>query len=421
MSATDEFDIDADLPVEPAKAAQYLLYTIAGFLLFALVWAATAELDRVTRGQGRVVPSSRLQEVQYLEGGIVKEILVRAGQQVKARDILIRLDPKQRHAEYLQGRDGRNLLTARILRLEAGVKGTPLTFPDALDRAAPEITADERQQYAAWIDEFEAALRVEEAKLEDAEAAHSYAREAMALASEENAMIAPLVAKGIEPQIELLRARQRRATALGETQRAEIAVRSATSAVARVRNSFTATAADELARAKAEMASISGELPALEDAVERTAVRSPIDGVVNRVLVATIGGVVQPGQTIVEIVPNGETPLIEAQIKPSDIGFLRIGQEAKVKISAYDASIYGSLDAYIETISPDAIQDEDTGERFFVIKVRTKETALQTSDGPLRIFSGMAAEVDVLNGKRTVLAYILTPLTKVQNKALRDK
>ncbi|MEQ8177300.1 MAG: HlyD family type I secretion periplasmic adaptor subunit [Amphiplicatus sp.] len=435
MTDYSDLAIDDALPIEPAKAAKILLYVIAGLFVLAFVWAATARLDRVTRGQGRVVPSNQLQEVQYLEGGIVKEILVKAGQQVKAGEILVRLDPTQFNAEFAQGREGFNLAAARVRRLSAEAEQKDLAFSEELLSAAPDVAADERSLYEARMAELNASLEVEGSKLaqrkqslEDAKVARDYAQQSLDLASEELAMMKPLVAKGIEPQIELLRTRQRESTARGEVHRAEIAVERAAAEVAeaenemiRIRRTFTANVADELSKAKAEYGELSGGLPAIRDKVERTEVRAPIDGVVNRVLVSTIGGVVQPGETIVEIVPSEDSMVVEARIKQDDIGFLSIGQAARVKLSAYDSGVYGALDAKIESISADAIEDEKTGDRYYLIKVRTDQNVIRTKGGDLQILPGMGAEVDILNGKRTVLAYILKPLVEVQNKALREQ
>jgi adhesin transport system membrane fusion protein len=420
LALTSDVDIDSALPIEPSKAAQYLLYAIASLLFVTLLWASVARLDRVTRGDGKFVPSNHLQQVQYLEGGIIKEILVKPGADVKKGDVLVRVDPTRINAEMSQGKNGYNALAARIARLEAAAAGRALVFPAGLERAAPDIAANERKLFDARKSEFDSALAVEAAKLAEAEAALSYAIETHALADQELAIVAPLVARGIEPKLELIRARQRAAAALGEKQRAEIAVKSATSETERIRSTYFASLADELAKAKAEMSGISGELPALQDKVARTDVRSPIDGVVHRVLVATIGGVVQPGQTIVEVVPHGDTPLVEAKIKPADIGFLRVGQEARVKVSAYDSSTYGAIDGRIETVSPDAIENEKDGQRHFLITVRLEDEAFRTKDGALPLMPGMAAEVDVLNGKRTVLAYLLKPIAEVSNKALQE-
>lgn len=433
--AEDPLAIETALPIEPARAARILLYAIAGLFLVAFLWAATARLDRVTRGTGRVTPSSQLQEVQYLEGGIVKEILVKAGDKVKAGEILVRLDPTQVSADFVQNRDGYNLLYAKTARLEALAAGAPLVFPDGLAGSAPGIVADERALYTARMEELAASLDVEASKLaqrrqslEEARVALDFAGQTQRLAAEELAMMDSLVAKGIEPQIELLRARQRASAARGEAERARLAaaragleVGEAESEIVRIGKTFAASVADELSKAKAEFAAVSGGLAALEDKVTRTEVRAPIDGVVNRVLVSTIGGVVAPGETIVEIVPSEDTLLIEAEIKPADIGFLRVGQKARVKITAFDSAIYGSLDGHIEWISADAVDDAKKEERHYLIRVRTDKSAIETRKGALRIMPGMAAEVDILNGKRTVLAYLMTPLARVQNNALREE
>lgn len=428
-------ELDAALPIEPAKAAQYLLYIIAGFIVLTLVWASLAKLDRVTRGAGWVVTSNQLQELQYLEGGIVKEIRVSAGDKVDAGELLVRLDPTQMNAAYVQGQDEFNALAARIARLEAEAELKPVTFPPELAAAAPGVVMNERKLHQARQEELNASLGIEQNKLDqrrngldDARVALATAKEAHQLAAEELSIMEKLVAKGIEPKVELLRARQREATAKGEAQRAEIAISrlefeiaEAEGEVDRIRKTFTAVAADELTKAKGEMEELKGELPALQDKVARTDVRAPVAGVVNRVLVSTIGGVVAPGETIVELVPSEDTLLVEAKIKPADIGFLRVGQQAKVSITAYDSSLYGSLDGVIETISPDAIKDEKTEERFYNIKVRTSAEALKSRRGDLQILPGMAAEVAVLNGKRSVLAYVIKPVADLNKKALKDQ
>ncbi len=428
-------DIDEEMPIEPAKAAQYLLYVIAALVILTLAWASLAKLDRVTRGQGWVVTSNQLQELQYLEGGIVKEILVSAGDRVEAGDVLIKLDPTQMNVAFAQGQDGYNALSAKIARLEAEASMSPLKFPKELEKASPQVVANERQLYDARAAELAASLEIEQKKLDqrknsldDARVALETAKEAAILAAEEHRIMETLVGKGIEPQVELLRAHQRDAAARGEMQRAELALRriqleigEAEGEIQRIRKAFSAKAADELNQAKADLEELKGELPALQDKVARTDVRAPVAGVVNRVLVSTVGGVVAPGETLVELVPSEDSLLVEAKIKPSDIGFLHIGQEARVSISAYDSSLYGSLDGFIETISPDAIEDENTGERFYNITVRTTAESLKSNRGDLKILPGMAAEVAILNGKRSVLAYLIRPMSVMSEKALRDK
>lgn len=427
-------EIDDMLPMEPSKAAQMLLYVIVGLVVLTLVWASVARLDQVTRGRGWVVTSNSLQEVQYLEGGIVKEILVSAGERVKAGQLLVKLDPTQMNAEFSKGRAEFNALSARITRLESESSLEPLRFSEAFVAAAPEIVSRERALYNARADELSSALEIAQKKsdqrqrtFEDAKVAFETAKEAFALADQELKIVRKLADKGIEPRVELIRAQQREATARGEMQRAEIAVsraeleaQEADGEVERVRTTFAAKAAEDLNTARAEYASLKGELPALEDKVARTDVRAPVAGVVNRVLVSTLGGVVSPGETIVEIVPSEDTLLVEARIKPADIGFLSIGQEAKVSITAFDSTVYGSLDGAIETISPDAIEDEKTGDRYYNVRVRTTAEALEGKRKNLRIIPGMAADVAILNGKRSVLAYIMRPLSRVRDNALRE-
>ncbi len=428
-------DVDEAMPIEPARAAQLLLYIIAGFFFCTVVWASVAKLDRVTRGQGRVVTSNQLQEIQYLEGGIVKEILVAPGDRVAEGQLLVKLDPTQMSVEFTQGQEGYNQLAARIARLEAEAALQPVLFAPDFEAGAPRIAANERALYQARQAEFTASLSVAISQLdqrretlEDSKVVLKTAGEAHRLAEEEHAIMRQLVGKGIEPQVELLRARQREAAALGDLQRAQISVsRSALEAteaeseIDRIKKGFSAKAADELNKAKSEFEDLKGELPALQDKVARTDVRSPVAGFVNRVLVSTIGGVVTPGETIVEIVPSEDFLLVEAQIKPADIGFLHIGQNAKVSISAYDSSLYGSMSGEIETISHDAIQDEQSGEWYYTIKVRTTAESLSSRRGDLKILPGMSADVSVLNGKRTVLAYLMKPLANIGDKALRDK
>ena len=428
-------DIDEAMPIEPARAAQYLLYTIAGFFFVALVWASVAKLDRVTRGQGRVVTSNQLQEVQYLEGGIVEEILVSSGDRVTEGQVLVKLDPTQMSVEFTQGQEGYNQLAARIARLEAEATLQPVSFAPNFEADAPRIAANERALYDARQAELEASLSVAVSKLnqrrqtlEDSKVVLKTAKEAHRLAAEEHSIMRRLVDKGIEPQVELLRARQREAAALGDLQRGQIAVNrieletvEAAGEIERIKKGFSASAADELNKTKAELEDLKGELPALQDKVARTDVRSPVAGLVNRVLVSTVGGVVAPGETIVEVVPSEDTLLVEAQIKPADIGFLHVGQGAKVNITAYDSSVYGSMNGEIETISPDAIQNEQTGEWYYTIKVRTTGETLSSRRGELKILPGMSADVSVLNGKRTVLAYLIKPLSNIGDKALREK
>lgn len=421
--------------IKPSLMAQLILLTIGVFVLLFFVWAAIAQVDEVSRGTGKVIPSRQLQVVQNLEGGIIKEVLVERGQSVKRGQVLMRMDQTQLAADYLHGQEGYNALVAKIARLQGEVAGHAPQFAAALERSAPAMVQSELALYSARQAELLANLNVGQAKLAQAERAVSEAevqtqttRQALALAEQEVKLLTPLVQKGIEPQVELLRAQGRVTQASGDysaaqlgTERVRAAVSEAQYDITSVRERFRSKSVEELTEAKAQLAGMGRELPALEDKVTRTDVRAPIAGTVNRILVTTIGGVVRPGEPLVEIVPSDDTLVVEAHISPKDIGQIATGQSATVKITAYDSAIYGGLKGSIEYISPDSISDPKTGELYYLIHVRTEGDSLKEKGGTdLEITPGMVAEVDVLGRKRTILDYILTPITRITDKAMRE-
>lgn len=408
--------------LEPSRAANLLLYVIAAFICLFVLWAALARVDEVSRAQGRVIPSRQLQVVSNLEGGIVRDILVRQGEKVEAGQPLLRLDATQFSAQFTKEQEGYNALVARITRLQAEVDGTTPQFPPGLVTTSPALVAAERSLFQARQSELAAALSVANSKLEQAQVAVATRAQAKALADRELTLIAPLVEKGIEPQIELLRAQSAASQANGEYRGAQSAVREAAYEAQSVRQQFRAKSVDDLTAAKAELAGMGRELPALQDRVTRTEVKAPISGTVNRVMVATVGGVVKPGEPLVEIVPSDDTLVVEAKVSPADIAFVHPNQRAQVKLTAYDYSIYGSLEGQVVRISPDAVlTDERTGETHYLVRVRTEGRLLDSNGRPLAITPGMVAEVDILGEKRSILSYILSPIQRVGGKALREK
>ncbi len=423
-------------PIQPALVSRLLLWIVAALTGSLLLWAALANVDEVATAQGRVVPSRQLQIVSNLEGGTVKAILVRAGATVRAGQPLLQLDGAQFSAEFGKTSATFQALTARVARLEGEVAGRAPAYPAALTGSAPQIVANERALYAARTADQSAAASVEQARLEQAERALGQAQVeagmragAVALADSEVAMLTPLVTKGIEPRIELTRALAAQAQARGAASGGALAVSRARGAVAEarsglrgVRERYRSQSAESLTSARAELAAQGVTLPALQDRVTRTEVRAPIAGTVNRVLVATVGGSVRPFEPLVEIVPLNEALVVEADLKPADVAFVRIGQHATVKLTAYDYSVYGALDGIVERVSPDAIVNERSGESHFTIRVRTRQGSLKAQDGsPLPVGAGMMAQVDVLGHKRSVLSYLLTPVSKLSDNAFREK
>lgn len=422
--------------IEPSRVSKIMLWTIATMTAVLLLWAGFARVDEVASAQGRVIPSRQLQIVSNLEGGVVKAILVRSGMKVKAGQPLVQLDQTQFTAEFGKTNETYNALVARVARLQGEVSGHAPNFPAGLSASAPLLVATERALYSARLSDLSAASSVEMAKLEQAQRglgqaeveASTRALGATA-ADREVAMIAPLVAKGIEPQIELMRAQTAQAQARGAAQGTALAIRRARSAVAEaqsglraVRERYRSQAVEQLTVARADLGGQGSTLPAVQDRLSRTEVRAPIAGTVNRVMVATIGGTVRPGEALVEIVPLDDAMVVEADVKPADIAFIHPGQKASVKLTAYDYSVYGALSGVVERISPDAIVNERTGESHYTIRIRTKESSLKAQDGSdLPIGAGMIAEVDVLGHKRSILSYLLTPMSKLRDNAFREK
>lgn len=408
--------------IEPSRAANLLLWVIAAFVAIFVAWAALARVDEVSRAQGRVIPSRQLQVVSNLEGGIVREILVRQGQKVVAGQPLLRLDATQFSAQFTKEQEGYNALVARITRLQAEVDGSYPQFAPGLITTSPALVAAERSLHQARQSELAAALSVASSKLDQAQAAVATRAQAKALADRELTLIEPLVEKGIEPQVALLRAQSAASQANGEYRGAQAAVAEANSELRSIREQFRTKSVDDLTAAKAELAAMGRELPALQDRVTRTELRAPISGTVNRVLINTVGGVVKPGEPLVEIVPSDDTLVVEARVAPADIAFVHPDQKAQVKLTAYDYSIYGSLAGEVERISPDAVLvDERTGETAYLVRVRTNGRLRDSNGRPLAITPGMVAEIDLLGEKRSILSYILSPIEKIGNKALREK
>ena len=422
--------------IKPRQASTILLWVITGFVLLFFIWAAFAELERTVRGMGRVIPSSQLQIISNLEGGIVSQILVRQGQLVRTGDPLVRLDPTMTGAEFGSGEATLSALMVKIARLQAEIRGQNPVYPAAINPVmADQIRIEQALHFSRMADlaslSSAAESRVTQAGRAVAEAQATYeARvEAREARQAEVRILRPLVERGIEPRLSLAQAESAAAVAASEAQaaaatiqRASASVSEARSALAQISQEWRAQAANELASAQAELSARQRALPALANRLERTVVRAPLPGRVNRVLVTTRGGSVSPGAPLVEIVPSEESLLIEARVRPADIAFVRLNQPAKVAITAYDRAVYGTLDGRVVAMSPDAVVEERTGESYYLVRVRTSSNSLNDPRGrPMPIGAGMIAEVDLLGDTRTVLQYILSPITRLGETALREQ
>jgi membrane fusion protein, adhesin transport system len=415
------------------------LLTMATFICVVslLTWAHFAVLDEVTRGQGTVIPSSKTQVIQNLEGGILAEILVQEGDIVEPGDILVRIDNTVAEANFRDAESQRFVLLATVARLEAELAGRDLDMPQEVRDKAPAAADDQEALFTLRQNQLAAQTRVLESqasqrKQEIAEMGtkRTQLERNLELARQENSITEPLVKKGVLPRLDLIRIQRQIADLEGQLAtvrqsipRLQTAAAEAEQRIDELILTHKAEVSDELNKAKADLKSISETLFAGSDRVKRTEVRSLVRGTVKELKHNTIGGVIRPGEDIVEIVPLDDTLLIEAKIRPRDIAFLHPGQKATVKITAYDFSIYGGLDADLERISADTIRDDETrdGERFFRVYLRTKTNSLLHQGKELPIIPGMTATVEILTGKKTVLDYLLKPLLKARDQALRER
>lgn len=424
---------DADwarLDQEPLRARAMLRW--AFFVIVALVvWAAYAEIDEVTKGQGRVIPSSQLQVVQAVDGGVVEEILTREGETVEAGQVLLRIDPTRFVASLRENRAEYLALQARSVRLSALSEGRPFEPSAELLAAIPEIVEQERVHYRSSLDGLEAQLGIarqqlsqRNEELREVTTARDNAARSLALTTRELDVTKPLVGAGAVSEVELLRLerdvnrfRGDRDQAEAQIARLKAAIREANRKVEDVDLSFRNKVRSELSEVSAKLGSLSEGSLALADRVKHAEVKAPVRGTVKRLLVNTLGGVVQPGAEVVEVVPLDNALVLETKITPRDIAFLRPGQKAMVKFTAYDFAIYGGLEAELEQIGADSVLDEE-GNAFFLVRVRTLEKSLGEN---LPVIPGMVAEVDILTGKKSILSYLLKPVLRAKANALTER
>jgi len=411
-----------------------LLLLIAAFIGIALWWASVAEIDEVTRGQGKVVPSSKVQIIQNLEGGILADVLVSEGQMVEKGDVLLKIDDTRFSSSFRESKLTYWELLARTARLSAESEGKPLELPEELMINQPELAAEERGLYQSrqlqlqsTIDVLKRQAEQRRQELVEKQARQQQLSRSFELSNQELQMSEPLLAAGVMSEVEILRLKRTVNDLRGEMESNRLAIPRIRSSIDEVQQKineavtrFESEAARELSEVRAEMERTEESVSALKDRVTRTNVRSPMKGTIKRLMINTIGGVIQPGMDLVEIVPLEDNLLIEAQIRPADIAFLRPGQEAIIKFTAYDFSIYGGLEAKLVRISADTITNEED-ESFYLIYLRTEQNFIKSSMGELGIIPGMTVTVDILTGEKTVLDYLLKPILKAKNEALRER
>jgi adhesin transport system membrane fusion protein len=436
-SADDDFVTDAGMAIRnrSVRGEGLLLWIVAAVIALFLVWAYFAVLDEVVRGTGKVIPSSQVQVIQNLEGGIVEQIHVREGEVIEAGQVLITIDDTRFDASLQESRLRSLTLEAKLLRLQAEAEGLE-TLPavsETISEELPRVAAQQRALFDERLRGREANRRILQEQLAQkrqaiAELAARVDRlsGSLELTREELEVTRPLRDQGAVSEVEVLRLQRQVNDLGGELAEARLALPRVEAELAEVEQRLVEFDARNREEIRAELNEVAGELEALNagnvalaDRVQRTQVRSPIRGIVKALQVRTVGGVVQPGMDLVEIVPVGDSLLVEARVNPRDIAFLRPGLDAKVKLTAYDFAIYGGLDAQVELISADTFIEEE-GEPYYLVRVRTQEPSLKRGGEVFPIIPGMTAEVDILVGEKSVLSYLLKPVLRARDTALRE-
>lgn len=425
------FMTDDELPLHK----HMLLVIMFIFFAVAIIWASFARLDITARGEGQVIPSTKIQSIQNLEGGIIEQFFVKEGDRVEKGQLLVRLTDVDAQSN-LGSNEAKYLgLMAAIVRLQAEADGKPMVaFSKEMMEKAPQSVAEELRAFSANKDKVNGQTLVLEQQLSQRRqevnelTRHaSDVRGVIALQQERKNMVMPLIQRGSAPKIESVQIeqeiREKQTELNGITQaipRANSAIAEAEARIAELKKTAIAQAQMELAAKTAEMSTVKQTLGALEDRKDRTDIKSPVKGIVKDFKINTIGGVVKPGDAILEVVPLGDQLIVEAKIKPQDIARLRPGLPATVKFSAYDWAIYGGLKGEVTDISADTIKNEK-GESFYRVRVRTFENQLKRKGEVLPIIPGMVTTVDILTGQRTVMQYLLKPVAKTLEYSMHEK
>ena len=445
MSQKQKFSFDANdyqfmrsvsaavLEDTPNRLRSVLIFWLVTVLVFFL-WAALAPIDEIVRGDGKVIPGGENQMIQHLEGGMVSAINVRVGQKVKADDILLRVDNLKSSSTYESSQYKSAELRAKIVRLRAESTGGSFEPSEADMQNIPMQIMQERSLFISNQERLKSQIASlqdlnsqKKSELIEAQGRINEQKHALDLIREEVEISEPMVAQGIKPRVEFLKL-QRELSDVSERYnavRASIprlrsAINETNSKMREARSEYVTKARLELNEAVTESQRVGAESSALADQVTRTVIKSPINGIVQKLYVNTVGGVIKPGDNLIEIVPTEGGLLVEAKIKPSDIAFIYPGQKAVVKVTAYDFSIYGSLDGVVSTISPDTETDEKENV-YYVVRVQTNKKYLGSKEKPLKIIPGMMVNVDVITGEKTVLEYILKPLLRAKQYTFSER
>ena len=436
MSDIDFKTLSREMEGRQGLTGSTIMLTIFALLGLLFYWASWAELDSVTRGEGRIISSVQNQLVQAAEGGVILRRFVSENSAVSAEDILFEIDPVDASSELNRLEQRLAALKIKEGRLRAEINAEDFFVSADLNARSPMVALTEQSLFVARKTELtgqlavlEQRLRQREQDLTSAETSVGTAERTANLLKKEIAVVEPLVRDNIAPATRLLELQRQLEQVVGERDRALVAIDQARSGLAEIEmemenasSNYKLRAMDELNIVVTEQSELGESLPRLEERVSRTVIRSPVDGVVSRLNFRTPGGFVNTGDVMLELVPTGEALIIEAKIMPKDISRISVDDEVRIRMSAYDSAKYGAVDGRVVRISPDAVvDDKNSGASHYLVDVSIEGSlTLEGSDEPVTFIPGMTATVDVLSGKRTVLEYLWQPMSRVQELALRD-
>lgn len=410
---------------------EFFLHMLGITLVMVIAWSAIGYVEEVTRGDGRVIPSQHLQVLQSLDGGIVSELLVKEGDIVSPDQVLLRIDQTRFESSVRENRVQYHALVAKAARLKALTEGREFSVPDDVARVDPQTVAEELRLFESRRVELETTVSIarqqlaqRRQELAEMRAKYAQAERSHEISSKELAVTKPLIGSGAVSEVEVLRLerdvvryRGERDMAAAQISRIQAAIYEATHKQEEVAIAFRNESGKELAETMSKLNAMAESNVGLSDRVARSQLRSPVKGVVKRLMINTIGGVVQAGRDIIEIVPLEDNLLVEVRVQPRDIAFLRPGQKAMVKFTAYDFAIYGGLEGTLEHIGADSVVD-DKGNTFYTLRVRTDKPSLGEN---LPVIPGMLAEVDIVTGEKSVLSYLLKPVLRARARAFTER
>jgi adhesin transport system membrane fusion protein len=406
--------------IQSTRKADIILYTIAIFWFVAFIWSSFASIEEVTRGQGRVIASSKIQVIQNLEGGIIEDILVQTGDQVVMSQPLIKLEDIQFKSELLSIKQNQAALEANIKILSAESQGIDPEFSVTFKNNFPDLVARELSLHQARKTTHQESIEILEKKLKRLLVQSDAAEENFNLIVKEKDIVEPLVKQGVEAEMELIRIQQRMNEAQSNILQVEAEIEANSAQLKAEKSNFIEQTREKLQETEKEFNNIVESLPAYEDRLNRTVVSASMNAIVNRLMVNTVGGVIQPGSPLIELVPLDDELIVEVEISPKDIAYVIAGQRASIKLTAFDFSKFGALDGFVTKVSADSLTKED-GSIWYLCQVSVPVNMITTMGKNIQIQTGMVAQVDIISGEKTVLEYLIQPVTKVANEAFRER